>query len=216
MSAKVSPASAIAASHASMVSDSGGTINRRPIFEMPIPVRADLSSNFSVVSMGRTCSAKRSGAISSAGRERRSASAIGRNRGNHTSSTCSKTTSTCWPSSSASKSLGSAPHDVGGQPHAGIFRDRHLGDHVRRRQPRQAEPFVDREAGERRLTGERPAHRCRGSGSSGTPAPADGSARRRPGIPGTASVPSAPDVQKNSFSCVIRGSGRSGAAAVNG
>ena len=109
MSAKVSPASAIAASHASMVSDSGGTINRRPIFEMPIPVRADLSSNFSVVSMGRTCSAKRSGAISSAGRGAGSAPAIGRNNGNHTSSTCSKTTSTCWPSSSASKSLGSHP-----------------------------------------------------------------------------------------------------------
>ena len=41
MSSNVRPASATAASHASMVSDSGGTICRRPILDMPIPVIAD-------------------------------------------------------------------------------------------------------------------------------------------------------------------------------
>ena len=41
MSSSVSPASATAASHASMVSDSGGTISRRPICDMPMPVIAE-------------------------------------------------------------------------------------------------------------------------------------------------------------------------------
>ncbi len=54
MSSNVNPASAIAASHASMVSDSGGTIRRRPSREVPMPVMAERSSNFSPVSGGRT------------------------------------------------------------------------------------------------------------------------------------------------------------------
>ena len=42
MSSKVKPASATAASHASMVSDSGGTISRRPSRDTPMPVIAEL------------------------------------------------------------------------------------------------------------------------------------------------------------------------------
>ena len=68
MSSNVRPASAIAASHASMVSDSGGTISRRPIFDMPMPVIAEWSSNF-VLGQHRPDVLRRSarGAISSSG-----------------------------------------------------------------------------------------------------------------------------------------------------
>ncbi len=55
MSSNVKPASATACAHAAMVSDSGGTICLRPIVDMPIPVMAEWSSNFSFVSIGRTC-----------------------------------------------------------------------------------------------------------------------------------------------------------------
>ncbi len=61
------PASAIAASQASMVSDNGGTISRRPSLDAPIPVMAAASSNFSRVSIGRTNLPKSCGAISSSG-----------------------------------------------------------------------------------------------------------------------------------------------------
>jgi hypothetical protein len=54
MSSTVRPASAIARSQACTVSDTGGTIRRRPISDMPMPVIATLSSNFSVVTIGRT------------------------------------------------------------------------------------------------------------------------------------------------------------------
>ena len=94
MSSSVSPASATAASHASMVSDSGGTISRRPMRDAPIPVIAEWSSNFSVVIIGRTYLAKSCGAMSSGGIATMFLSAVGRNSGSHTSCACSKTTST--------------------------------------------------------------------------------------------------------------------------
>lgn len=103
MSSRVSPASATAASHASMVKDSGGTISRRPSREAPIPVIAECCSNFSVRSIGRMWSPKRSGAISSAGNSPGSP-ATGRNSGSQTSSACWNTTSTGWPSSRPSGS----------------------------------------------------------------------------------------------------------------
>ncbi len=101
MSASVSPASAIAASQASSVSDSGDTISRRPIFDAPMPVIAAVSSNFVVVSIGRTNFPKSCGAISSSGSGAVSGSEVGRNSGSHTSSFCSNTTSTTRPSSSS-------------------------------------------------------------------------------------------------------------------
>ena len=55
MSSILSPASATARSQAWTVSDSGGTISRRPISDIPMPVIATLSSNLSAVTIGRTC-----------------------------------------------------------------------------------------------------------------------------------------------------------------
>ena len=54
MSAMVSPASATALRQASTVRLSGSTPRRRPIRDMPIPVSATFSSNFSARAMGRT------------------------------------------------------------------------------------------------------------------------------------------------------------------
>ncbi|PQM44251.1 hypothetical protein C1Y40_05593 [Mycobacterium talmoniae] len=63
---------------------------------MPIPVSATLSSNLSLVAIGRTCAAKSSGAISSSGSGAVAAlSGTGRNTGSHTSSMWSKTTCSC-------------------------------------------------------------------------------------------------------------------------
>lgn len=84
----------MAASQASTVSDSGATISRRPMADMPMPVRATLSSNFVVVSMGRTYSPKRCGSMSSPGSAADASAVAGRNNGSQTSSICSKTTST--------------------------------------------------------------------------------------------------------------------------
>ncbi len=91
-----------------MVNDSGGTICRLPIFDMPIPVIAAASSNFSLVSIGETCLPKSCGAISSTACGPVFFSAVGVNTGSQTvptlSSTFSNRTSTVWPSSSSSGS----------------------------------------------------------------------------------------------------------------
>ena len=81
MSSNVRPASATAASHASMVSDSGLTISRRPSRDAPMPVMAERSSNFVDVSGGRTWLAKSCGAISSAGCSPNCLGVTGRNSG---------------------------------------------------------------------------------------------------------------------------------------
>ncbi len=133
MSSNVRPASAIAASQASMVSDSGGTISRRPISDMPIPVIATLSSNFSGVSIGRTCSPKRSGAISSIGSAAGLGVAGGRNSGSQTSSIVLEDD---LHRLTELEFLGIAVDDVGGQPNPRVLDDRDLGDHVRRRAAR--------------------------------------------------------------------------------
>ena len=104
MSASVRPASAMAASHASIVSDSGLTMSRRPIFDTPMPVIAERSSNLSVPIIGRTCLAKSRGSISSGGSSAVWSSAVGLNSGSQVSSFCSKTTSTTRPSSRSSGS----------------------------------------------------------------------------------------------------------------
>jgi hypothetical protein len=67
MSSKVKPASATAASHASIVSDSGATIRRRPSRDAPMPVIAECSSNRVDVSGALTWRANSCGAISSSG-----------------------------------------------------------------------------------------------------------------------------------------------------
>ena len=54
MSSMVRPASATALRHASTVSPRGSTPSRRPMRDMPMPVRATLDSNFSAEAMGRT------------------------------------------------------------------------------------------------------------------------------------------------------------------
>src|SRR4051812_11377285 len=84
MSSMVNPASATAARHASTVSESGGRISRRPICELPIPVIATLSSNFSVGARGRTLTSGRAGD----GTASDDPSGSGSNSGNQTSS--------CW------------------------------------------------------------------------------------------------------------------------
>ena len=104
MSSNVKPASAIAASHASMVSDSGGTIRRRPSRDAPMPVIAECSSNFAVVSGALTKRPKSVGAISSVGSGPVCLSVVGRNTGSQTSSILSKVTSTGCPNSSSSGS----------------------------------------------------------------------------------------------------------------
>ena len=142
MSSMVSPASAIAASQAATVSDSGATINRRPISDMPIPVSATLSSNFSGVSIGRTYSPKRSGAISSTGKRSESRRpSTGRNSGSQTSSMLLEDDLDLL---AEFQLVGIAVDDVGGQPHPGVLGDGDLRDDVGRRQPGQAESFVDR------------------------------------------------------------------------
>jgi hypothetical protein len=67
MSASESPASATAALAAATASVSGGSMSRRPLGELPMPVIATRSSNLAAVSMGRTCRACPPGAIASSG-----------------------------------------------------------------------------------------------------------------------------------------------------
>ena len=148
MSASVSPASAMAASQASMVSDSGGTISRRPICDAPIPVIADLSSNFSVVDhrpdvLGEVLR----GDLVVGQRARSLARPSGRNSGSQTSSFCSKTTSDDAPDLEV---IGVAVDDVGGQSDPGILLDGDLGHDIGSRQARDGETVVD---GERRQHG---------------------------------------------------------------
>ena len=120
---------------------------------MPIPVSATLSSNFSVVSMGRTYSPKRSGAISSTGRGAGLGVRIGAEQ---RQPDVLDVLEDDLHLLTEFEPIGIALHDVGGQPDPGVFRDRHLRDHVRRRQPGQAEPMVHGESGERRLAGDGP------------------------------------------------------------
>src|SRR6266581_5268061 len=108
------PASAMARSHACTVSASGGTISRRPSSELPIPLTATLSSNLSGAAIGRTCRHIWSGSISSCGSgagspcSADSTGAAGRKSGSHTSPAGSKTTSMRMPSSSCSGSHSTA------------------------------------------------------------------------------------------------------------
>ena len=116
-----------------MVSDSGGTISRRPIRDAPIPVIAEWSSNFSVVIIGRTCLAKSCGAMSSGGMRRRFFSAVGRNSGSHTSCACLEDH---LDGLAELEVVEVAVNDVGGQPDPGILLDGDLRDDVRRRADR--------------------------------------------------------------------------------
>ena len=52
MSSRVSPASSIAARHASMVSSMGSRIRRRPTSDIPMPVILTSCSNFFITSRG--------------------------------------------------------------------------------------------------------------------------------------------------------------------
>ncbi len=98
MSAGVSPASAMADSAASTASTIGSSIRRRPTREMPRPVIATLSSNFSApFGIGRaSCICG-----SAAGNGPLSVSPVGSNSGIHTSSSCSKTTCTFMPTNAS-------------------------------------------------------------------------------------------------------------------
>ena len=116
MSSNVRPASATAFSHASMVSDSGGTICRRPIFDMPMPVIAEWSSNFSLVSIGRTCLPNSSGGSGPrAWRSARIWSAAGLNTGSQTSVDLLERD---LDGLAELEVVGVAVDDVGGQPNS--------------------------------------------------------------------------------------------------
>ena len=80
------PASAMASLAAMTASLSGGIMMRRPTGDMPRPVMATLSSNFSVVAIGRTQRRWSSGGVSSEGSSA-TTSLSGSNIGSHTSST---------------------------------------------------------------------------------------------------------------------------------
>ncbi len=144
MSSKVRPASATAASQASMVSDSGGTISRRPIRDAPMPVIAEWSSNFSAVSIGRTYLPKSVGGISSSGS---AVGASGRSDGReHRQPHVGDLLEHHLDGLAELEVVGVGVDDVGGQPDPRVLGDGDLGDHVRRGQVGEAEPVVDGEA----------------------------------------------------------------------
>ena len=193
MSSNVSPASATAASHASMVSDSGGTISLRPIFDMPIPVIAECSSNFSFVSIGRTYLPKSCGAISSTGCGPVLFSAVGLKSGSQTAPALSSSFSNSDLDGLAElEFVGLALNDVGGQPNPRVLDDGDLGHHVRRREVGKAEAVVDgegRQGGFARYVAHThvgaaavPAYRLRADGSTpcSSGIPGCGAHRRRP------------------------------------
>ena len=95
MSSIASPASSTARRIASTVSDTGGTMSLRPMRDMPTPVSATRSSNFSSRAIGRTDRMRSSSACSFASAT--AGSPVGSNSGTHTSSTCSNTTRTRIP-----------------------------------------------------------------------------------------------------------------------
>ena len=98
--------------------------------------------------------------------------------------------------------VGIAVDDVGGQPNPRVLLDGDLGHHVGRRQAGKAEPVVDGEGRQHRRARRPRARPCCGCGSTGRPAAADGSATSQSRHSWMRSTPSAPEVQKNSFSNV--------------
>ncbi len=184
MSSNVSPASATAASQASMVSDSGGTISRRPIRDS-----ADAGDRRAFLELRPSSAAAdvlgevlRGDLVG--GLLRRTAwAATGRNSGSQTSSFFSNTTSTSCPSSSSS---GSQSMMLVVNRTRGSSCDRDLGDHVGRRQSGDAEAVVDGERRRARRARSPRARPCCGCGSTGTPAAAGGSAPRSLRTPGCA------------------------------
>ena len=146
MSSNVRPASATACWHASIVSDSGGTICRLPIFDMPIPVIAAASSNFFSVSIGETCLPKSCGAISSTACGPVFFSAVGAKTGSQTGPDLVLGLVELDRHGLAQlEVVGFAVNDVGGQPDPRILDDRDLRDDIGRRQVGKAEAVVDRE-----------------------------------------------------------------------
>ena len=99
MSSTPSPASSIAARHASTASESGSIIRRRPIAERPTPDSTARCSNRSELTGGRGAGRRGSPTRSSA-----VVAPVGSNSGSHTSSSCSKRTTTSCPMCTASAS----------------------------------------------------------------------------------------------------------------
>ena len=134
---------------------------------MPIPVSATLSSNFSGVSIGRTYSPKRSGAISSIGSAAGSASVDETEQRQPDVLVLLEDNLDLL---AQFQLLSVAFDDVGGQPHPRVFGDGDLGDDIGSGQTGHAESMVDGESGQRGPAGHRPnrqvvraavaAHRC--------------------------------------------------------
>ena len=210
MSSNVRPASATACSQASMVNDSGGTICRLPIFDMPIPVIAAASSNFSSVSIGRDVLAEvlrcdlvdglRAGLLLRGGREDRQPDGPDLVLG---------LLELDLDGLAQLELVGFAVNDVGGQPNPRVLDDRDLRHHIGRREVGEAEPVVD---GERRQGWPRPTRRARPCSRlrqyrhTGCGGWISASQSLHSWI---RSTPSAPAVQKNSF-CALSFWQRSG------
>ncbi len=153
MSSMFKPASAIAASQAATVSDSGGTISRRPISDMPMPVSATLSSNFSGSQHGPHVLTE-SLRFDLVDRQRGGFGAV--DEAEQRQPDVVVLLEDHLDLLTQLQLLGVAVDDVGGQPDSRVFGDRDLRDDVGRGQAGQAESFVDGEPGQRRATGHRP------------------------------------------------------------
>ena len=116
-----------------------------------MPVIAECSSNFAVVSGALTKRPKSVGAISSVGSGPVCLSAVGRNSGSQTSFDLLEGD---LDRLAQLELVGVALDDVGGQANSRIFDDGDLCHHIRRRQVGEAEPVVDGEGRQRRLAGD--------------------------------------------------------------
>ena len=137
MSAVVSPASAMAARHASSVSSNGSRPRRRPMSDCPTPLMQVRRSMMSFASMPTSAPS-------------------GSNSGIQTSPSgsgwCSNVTRSGMP---ICHRVGLDVHEVRGEPHARLLDDLDDRDDVRQLRPRHPRLVVDRVGRERRLPRDR-------------------------------------------------------------
>ena len=113
-----------------MVSVSGVRIRRRPIADIPMPVIATRSSNFSEATIGRTRTSGSGGSAASAARSG-PGSDVGAKIGSHTSSCCSNCT---LDAQAHVHGVGFRVDDVGDEADAWVLVERDDRDDVRRRE----------------------------------------------------------------------------------